>query len=104
MDGQMRQTQLNNWQIANVTPPANYFHNLAVSDVEDFLPGTRFHRVYPEQHPDQLKASDGIRKVVFCSGKIYYELLEKRQYDGIDDVALVRLEQISPFPFDHVAK
>lgn len=129
MDGQMRQTQLNNWQIANITTPANYFHilrrqlhrefrkplilaqtkallrhKLAVSDVEDFMPGTRFHRVYPEQHPDQLKASDGIKKVVFCSGKIYYELLEKRQYDGIDDVALVRLEQISPFPFDHVAK
>jgi len=129
LDGQIRQTQLNNWQVMNITTPANYFHalrrqlhrefrkplvlaqtkallrhKLAVSSVEDFLPGTRFHRVYPEQHPEQLRPADEVKKVVMCTGKIYYELLEKRQDKSIDDVALVRLEQISPFPFDHVAK
>jgi len=129
LEGQIRQTQLNNWQVMNITTPANYFHALrrqlhrefrkplilaqtkallrhkmAVSDVEDFMPGTRFHRVYPEQHSETLKSNDQIKKVVFCSGKIYYELLEKRTDNNIDDVALVRLEQISPFPFDHVAK
>jgi len=129
LEGQIRQVQLNNWQIMNITTPANYFHalrrqlhrdfrkplilaqtkallrhKLAVSDMEDFTTGTRFHRVYPEQHPDDLVQGDKMRKVVFCSGKIYYELLEKRQAAGCDDVALVRLEQLSPFPFDHVAK
>lgn len=129
LEGQIRQVQHNNWQVMNITTPANYFHALrrqlhrefrkplilaqtkallrhkqAVSTKEEFMSGTRFHRVYPEQFPDQLQAEEKIRKVVFCSGKIYYELLDKRQADAVDDVALIRLEQISPFPFDHVAK
>ena len=40
---------------------------------------------------------------MFCSGKLYYELLAERTSSGTDDVAIVRLEQISPFPFDKVA-
>ena len=68
------------------------------------MTGTRFHRVYPEQHGDTLVAGDKMRKVVFCSGKIYYELLKQRRADGCDDVALVRLEQFSPFPFNEVAR
>lgn len=42
-------------------------------------------------------------KLVFCSGKLYYELLEKRRESGVDDVAIVRIEQLSPFPFDRIA-
>jgi 2-oxoglutarate dehydrogenase E1 component len=41
---------------------------------------------------------------VFCTGQIYYELLAEREKRAIDDVALVRLEQIAPFPFDRVAE
>lgn len=41
--------------------------------------------------------------MLFCSGKIYYELLEKRREAEVDDVAIVRIEQVSPFPFDRVA-
>jgi 2-oxoglutarate dehydrogenase E1 component len=129
LEGQIAQTQRTNWQVMNLTTPANYFHalrrqlhrefrkplilaqtkallrhKLAVSDKEEFLGETRFHRVYPEQHSEDLVAGDKMRKVVLCSGKIYYELLEKRMADNVDDVALVRLEQLAPFPFDHVAK
>jgi 2-oxoglutarate dehydrogenase E1 component len=44
-----------------------------------------------------------MRKVIFCSGKIYYELLQGRRERGVDDVAIVRVEQLTPFPFDRVA-
>jgi 2-oxoglutarate dehydrogenase complex dehydrogenase (E1) component-like enzyme len=43
-----------------------------------------------------------IRKLVLCSGKVYYDLLAERQSRGIEDVAIGRLEQISPFPHDHL--
>jgi 2-oxoglutarate dehydrogenase E1 component len=129
IEGQIAQTQRTNWQVMNITTPANYFHalrrqlhrefrkplilaqtkallrhKLAVSSKDEFIGDSRFHRVYPEQHAEELTESDKMRKVVMCSGKIYYELLEKRRAGGVDDVALIRLEQLSPFPFDHVAK
>jgi 2-oxoglutarate dehydrogenase E1 component len=44
------------------------------------------------------------QSLVFCSGQIYYELLAERETRGINNVALVRLEQIAPFAFDHVAR
>lgn len=78
-------------------------HKLATSDLEDFAEGTTFERVLPEKFPEELKGDDEVRRVVFCSGKIYYELLEERRSLGLDDVALIRLEQLSPFPFDMVA-
>jgi 2-oxoglutarate dehydrogenase E1 component len=129
LEGQIAQAQRNNWSVTNVTTPANYFHvlrrqlhrefrkplilaqtkallrhKLAVSHKSEFVTGSKFQRVYPEQHGDDLVAADKMRKVVFCSGKIYYELLEKRMASKVDDVALVRFEQISPFPFDFVAR
>ena len=129
MEGQVRQVQLNNWQIINPTTPANYFHalrrqqhrdfrkplivastkallrhKLAVSNVDEFLTGSRFRRTYGEMHDDEVVADGDVRRVVLCSGKIYYELLEaRRKAEGPSDVALVRVEQISPFPFDQVA-
>jgi 2-oxoglutarate dehydrogenase E1 component len=45
-----------------------------------------------------------LQKLVFCTGQIYYELLAEREKRGVDDVALVRLEQIAPFAFDRVAE
>ncbi|KAJ1446399.1 thiamine diphosphate-binding protein [Pelagophyceae sp. CCMP2097] len=128
LEGQTRQVQLNNWQIINPTTPANYFHalrrqqhrdfrkplivastkallrhKLAVSTATEFQTGSRFRRTYGEMFDDEVVAAEEMRRIVLCSGKIYYELLEARRAAGVRDVALVRIEQLSPFPFDQVA-
>jgi 2-oxoglutarate dehydrogenase E1 component len=115
-----------NWQVVNITTPANYFHALrrqvgrnfrkplivmtpksllrhkmAVSPLSDFGPGSSFHRVLPEI--ESLLPDDKIRRVVLCSGKVYYDLLAERQARKINDVALLRLEQLYPFPDEPLA-
>jgi 2-oxoglutarate dehydrogenase E1 component len=110
-----------NMQVVNCTTPANYFHvlrrqvrrnfrkpliimtpksllrhKLCVSDLADMGPGTTFHRVLPEA--EGLVADDKVKRVVLCSGKVYYDLLAERTERGIKDVAIVRLEQLYPFP------
>ncbi|MEJ5219056.1 2-oxoglutarate dehydrogenase E1 component [Cognatishimia sp. D5M38] len=117
-----------NWIVANCTTPANYFHilrrqlhrtfrkplilmtpksllrhKLAISKTEEFTTGSSFHRVLWDdaQHGNsdtQLVADDKIKRVVMCSGKVYYDLLEERDARGIDDVYLMRIEQFYPFP------
>ncbi len=117
-----------NWIVANCTTPANYFHilrrqihrgfrkplvlmtpksllrhKMAVSDRADFLTGSTFHRVLWDDaqkgHSDtKLVADNKIRRVVMCSGKVYFDLLEARDAAGIDDVYLMRVEQFYPFP------
>ena len=122
-----------NWQVANCTTPANYFHILrrqlqrkvrkplvlmtpksllrhkrVVSRLDELGPGTSFHRVLWDsadtRHPHadtstvQLKDDAKIRRVVLCSGKVYYDLYETRAQLGIDDVYLMRVEQLYPFP------
>ena len=110
-----------NWQVVNCTTPANYFHvlrrqmmrnfrkplivmtpksllrhKMAVSTLSEFEPGSSFHRVLPEI--EALVPGDRVRRVVLCSGKVYYDLLADRQARKIDDVAILRLEQLYPFP------
>jgi 2-oxoglutarate dehydrogenase E1 component len=110
-----------NIQIVNCSTPASFFHVLrrqlrrsyrkplivmspksllrhkrCTSVLEDFAPGTYFHRVIGEA-PDYT-AGDALRRVVLCSGKVYYDLLESRDEQGTEDVALLRMEQITPFP------
>jgi 2-oxoglutarate dehydrogenase E1 component len=110
-----------NWQVCNFTTPANYFHalrrqvrrnyrkplvvmtpksllrhKLAVSQLSDFGPGSRFRRVMPET--EKLVADKKVRRVVLCSGKVYYDLFEERAKRGIDDVAIIRIEQLYPWP------
>jgi 2-oxoglutarate dehydrogenase E1 component len=117
-----------NWIVANCSTPANYFHILrrqlhrdfrkplilmtpksllrhpmCVSDADDFTTGSSFHRVLWDDaqkgHSDlKLKADDKIKRVVVCSGKVYYDLLAARDEQGLDDVYLLRLEQFYPFP------
>ncbi len=117
-----------NWIVANCTTPANYFHilrrqmhrsfrkplimmtpksllrhKLAVSNIEEFATGSSFHRVLWDDAQKgssalELKPDDKIRRVVICSGKVYYDLLERRDAEGLDDVYLLRLEQFYPFP------
>ncbi len=117
-----------NWIVANCSTPANYFHilrrqlhrtfrkplilvtpksllrhKLAVSTAEDFTTGSSFHRVLWDDAQQgnsdtTLAADDKIKRVVLCSGKVYYDLLEERDARGIDDVYLMRIEQYYPFP------
>jgi|688.fasta_scaffold63973_1 2-oxoglutarate dehydrogenase E1 component len=111
-----------NIQVVNCTTPANFFHVLrrqlkrnfrkplvvftpksllrsaqCVSKLEEFTDG-KFNEVIDDQF---VKAAD-VKRVLFCSGKIYYDLLEKQQTDKRKDVAVVRLEQLYPMPYDQL--
>jgi 2-oxoglutarate dehydrogenase E1 component len=112
-----------NWQVCNLTTPAQYFHalrrqihrpfrkplvvmspksllrlKLAVSTIDQLTDGT-FHPVLPE--PAALDPA-GVRRVVLCSGKIYYDLVLAREQRELHDVAAVRVEQLYPFPADEI--
>ncbi|HET7306472.1 MAG TPA: 2-oxoglutarate dehydrogenase E1 component [Gammaproteobacteria bacterium] len=79
-----------------LTPKSLLRHKLSNSSLDDIQSG-RFHPVIPEI--DGLDA-DKVRRVVFCSGKVYFDLLQARRDADIDDIAIVRLEQLYPFPQD----
>ena len=64
-------------------------------------PGTRFRRFIPEED-EKVLSNQNVRRLVLCSGKVYYDLLAHREENNITDVAIGRVEQISPFPFDLV--
>jgi 2-oxoglutarate dehydrogenase E1 component len=115
-----------NWQICNLTTAANYFHALrrqvhrnfrkplvimtpksllrnpeVASGLDEMGPGTSFHRVICET--DELAADDKVRRVVLCSGKVYFDLRHQRRERKIDDVAILRIEQLYPFPVKSLA-
>lgn len=79
-----------------MSPKSLLRHRLATSTLEDLADGT-FLPVISEI--DDLKPA-GVDRLVFCSGKVYYDLLEARREKEITNVALVRLEQLYPFPYD----
>jgi 2-oxoglutarate dehydrogenase E1 component len=87
-----------------MTPKSLLRHKRAVSRLDDMANGTSFHRVLWDgaqlsgEAAIKLVADDRIRRVVLCAGKVYYDLYEEREKRGIDDVYLLRLEQIYPFP------
>jgi 2-oxoglutarate dehydrogenase E1 component len=108
-------------QVANCTTPASFFHimrrqvhrnfrkplivmspksllrhKLAVSSLEEMAEGTRFKPVLEET--EKLIAADKVRRVIICSGKVYYDLCEKRAELKADDIAIIRMEQLYPFP------
>jgi 2-oxoglutarate dehydrogenase E1 component len=91
-----------------MTPKSLLRHKKATSALSDFAEGSSFHRLL---HDDaqrsvnsaiKLKPDDQIRRVVMCSGKVYYDLLEEREARGLDDVYLLRLEQFYPWPMKSV--
>ncbi len=107
-----------NLQVVYCSTPANYFHGLrrqmhrkyrkplivmtpksllrhkyAVSTLADFETSSHFQEVIPDTLP-----TSGINRVVLCSGKVYYDLLEKREEEKIKNIAIIRLEQFYPFP------
>lgn len=85
-----------------MSPKSLLRHKLAVSDISDFDENTSFVPIIDEIDKD-IKAST-VKKVVFCSGKVYYDLLEARREQNIKDIAIVRLEQLYPFEKDIIVK
>ncbi len=110
-----------NMRVCNITTPGNYFHALrrqmkanyrkplvlftpksllrhkmAVSSLAEFGPDTSFRYVIPEV--DALVPEAQVKRVVICTGKVYYDLLQTRREAGVQDVAILRLEQMYPFP------
>lgn len=124
----LQQSAQDNWIVANCSTPANYFHilrrqihrsfrkplvlmtpksllrhKLCISEAADFTEGSSFHRVLWDDaqkgnSDTTLKADKSIKRVVMCSGKVYFDLLEERDARGIDDIYLLRVEQFYPFP------
>jgi 2-oxoglutarate dehydrogenase E1 component len=117
-----------NMQVLNCTTPANFFHALrrqlhskfrkplivmspksllrhkrCVSTLKDMAPGSGFQRVIPDTAKN-LAADDKIKRVIFTSGKVYYELEEEREKRDIKDMAIVRVEQYYPFPKEEITK
>lgn len=118
----------NNMQVVNCTNPANLFHVLrrqikrdfrtplivftpksllrhpeCVSAIEDFTEG-KFNELIADK---ELSNNSKVKRVLLCTGKIYYELLAARKEKNIDDVSIVRIEQLYPFPqiqFDQLIK
>ncbi|MEZ5692146.1 MAG: 2-oxoglutarate dehydrogenase E1 component [Rickettsiales bacterium] len=115
-----------NMQVVNCTTPANYFHalrrqlkrnfrkplivmspksllrhKLAISDLKDFTEDNHFKRIIPDS--TKLVKDDKIKRVVITSGKVYYDLFEKREQKKIDNVAIIRMEQYYPFPSNELA-
>jgi len=87
-----------------MTPKSLLRHKKAVSRLEDFAEGSAFHRVLHDDAEHgrnteiRLSPDADIRRVVLCSGKVYYDLLDEREKLGITDVYLMRLEQFYPWP------
>ncbi|TNE62497.1 MAG: 2-oxoglutarate dehydrogenase E1 component [Alphaproteobacteria bacterium] len=87
-----------------MTPKSLLRHKRCVSTLADFGPGSQFHRVLwdnadsPEGGSIKLKADDKIKRVILCSGKVYYDLLDERDTREQDDTYLLRVEQLFPMP------
>ena len=87
-----------------MTPKSLLRHKRAVSRLDEMGPETSFHRLLwddAQLSPNEkikLVADDKIRRVVICSGKVYYDLYDEREKRGVDDIYLLRIEQLYPFP------
>src|SRR5438045_2494991 len=114
-------------QVCNITTAANYFHALrrqirrkfrkplvvftpksllrakdVMSPLAAMGPGTTFHRIIDEV--EKIAPDEQVRRVVLSSGKIYFDLAKARAEKADDKVALIRVEQLYPFPFATLAK
>ena len=87
-----------------MTPKSLLRHKQCVSSADDFVKDTSFHRVLPDRAYTseygliKLKRDNQIKKVVVCSGKIYFDLVDAREKTKNNEVVFIRLEQIYPFP------
>ncbi|XP_016933753.2 2-oxoglutarate dehydrogenase complex component E1 isoform X2 [Drosophila suzukii] len=124
-----RQLMNVNWIVTNLSTPANLFHGLrrqvkmgfrkplinfspksllrhplARSPFKDFNECSCFQRIIPDNGPAG-KQPDCVKKLVFCSGKVYYDLFKERDdHEQVESVALVRVEQFCPFPYDLISQ
>ena len=93
-----------------MTPKSMLRNKRAVSSLDAFGAGTSFHRLlwdHAETHKGEkikLAKDEKIRRVVLCAGKVYYDLYDEREKRGIDDVYLLRVEQLYPFPLKALVK
>lgn len=119
--------QKTNMQVMNLSTPANYFHALraqmqrdfrkpliiaapksllrlraCTSSLEDMGPRSKFQRLIAERDAEIAKNPDKVERLIFCSGKIYFELAAERQKLGLTNVAICTVEMIAPFPFEEV--
>ena len=87
-----------------MTPKSLLRHRRAVSRLDEMGPDTTFHRLLWDDaqllagERIKLTADDKIRRVIICSGKVYYDLYEERERRGIDDIYILRMEQLYPVP------
>jgi 2-oxoglutarate dehydrogenase E1 component len=93
-----------------MTPKSLLRHKYCVSNLDDFNKSNSFHRVL-EDHAliknskfVKIKKAKKVRKVIICSGKIYFDLLEAREKNKVDDVIFVRIEELYPFPVKSLTK
>ena len=77
-----------------MTPKSLLRHKMAVSSLDELATGS-FQRVIPDT---TSKAGNKLRRIVLCSGKVYYDLVEEAAKRGVNDVAIIRVEQLYPFP------
>ena len=85
-----------------MTPKSLLRHPECKSSFDELIPGTEFQRLIPDDGPAN-KNPAGVKKLIFCTGKIYYDLLKERREQGLEEqIAISTIEQISPFPFDIV--
>ncbi|XP_012618831.1 2-oxoglutarate dehydrogenase complex component E1 isoform X1 [Microcebus murinus] len=118
-----------NWVVVNCSTPGNFFHVLrrqillpfrkpliiftpksllrhpeARTSFDEMLPGTHFQRVISEDGPAAQNPGN-VKRLLFCTGKVYYDLTrERKARDMVEQVAITRIEQLSPFPFDLLLK
>jgi 2-oxoglutarate dehydrogenase E1 component len=91
------------------SPKSLLRHKKCVSEIEDFLPENSFHRIlpdhadFPEYNLIKLAKDEDIKRVVLCSGKVYFDISEKRETIRNPKVQLLRIEQLYPFPVKKLA-
>ncbi|MCA0364255.1 MAG: 2-oxoglutarate dehydrogenase E1 component [Bacteroidetes bacterium] len=78
----------------HMSPKSMLRHPLAVSNMEEFLPNTHFKEVIGDESADTRK----VRRVLACSGKVYYDLLKRKKDENREDIAIIRVEQLHPLP------
>lgn len=84
-----------------MTPKSLLRHPLARSSLSEFAEGTTFKPVIGEHEDLEAKK---VKRLIFCSGKVYYDLIQRRTEKDITNIAIARVEQIAPFPYYAVAE
>jgi 2-oxoglutarate dehydrogenase E1 component len=95
----LRRQQVRNLRkpLVIMTPKSLLRNKDATSPLSEFTKGS-FQTVIPEQNAEVVKKADKVKRIIACSGKVYYDLVKQREAKGADDVAIIRVEQLYPFP------